>query len=174
MNIEFRMQNAECRMRRPASRVTHHASRKPQPAKRPTARSGVALVITLVLLSIITFMAVTFLVVSRSQHGSVATETDLAIARLAADSATERAIADLLAPIQAGTNEFNYSLRVSMAASPTLRPRATGLMGISRFTRADFSAAGRNKCSASRRLPGPFSNDTPIPLAASEAGRLRR
>ncbi len=100
-------------MRRPASRVTHHASRKPQPAKRPTARSGVALVITLVLLSIITFMAVTFLVVSRSQHGSVATETDLAIARLAADSATERAIADLLAPIQAGTNEFNYSLRVS-------------------------------------------------------------
>ena len=93
-------------MRRPASRITHHASRN-------TPRSGVALVITLVLLSIITFMAVTFLVVSRSQHGSVATETDLAIARLAADSATERAIADLLAPIQAGNNEFNYSLRVS-------------------------------------------------------------
>ena len=65
------------------------------------------------LLSVITFMAVTFLVVSRSQHGSVATETDQAIARLAADTARERAIAQLLAPIMAWTNEFNYGLLVS-------------------------------------------------------------
>src|ERR1035441_6779395 len=96
------------REQRPLSRIPHSALRTPH------SKRGVALVITLVLLSIITFMAVTFLVVSRSQHGSVATETDLAIARLAADSATERAIADLLAPIQAGTNEFNYGLRVSV------------------------------------------------------------
>jgi len=58
-------------------------------------------------------MAVTFLVVSRSQHGAVATETDQAIARLAADTARERAIAQLLAPIMAWTNEFNYGLLVS-------------------------------------------------------------
>ena len=103
----------ECRMPKAASRNPHHVSRFPQHATRNTPHSGVALVITLVLLSIITFMAVTFLVVSRSQHGSVVTETDMAIARLAADSARERAIADLLAPIQAGTNEFNYGLRVS-------------------------------------------------------------
>jgi hypothetical protein len=96
------------REQRPLSRIPHSALRTPH------SKRGVALVITLVLLSIITFMAVTFLVVSRSQHGSVTTETDLAIARLAADSATERAIADLLAPIQAGTNEFNYGLRVSV------------------------------------------------------------
>src|ERR1019366_1247814 len=83
-------------------------------APRSTSHSGVALVITLVLLSIITFMAVTFLVVSRSQHGSVVTETDMANARLAAESARDRGIADLLAPIQAGTNEFNYGLRVSV------------------------------------------------------------
>ena len=58
-------------------------------------------------------MAVTFLVVSRSQKGSVVTETDQAIARLAADMALERAKAELLAPILGSTNEFNYGLLVS-------------------------------------------------------------
>jgi hypothetical protein len=72
-----------------------------------------------VLLSVITFMAVTFLVVSRSQHGSVATETDQAIARLGADTARERAIAQLLAPIMAWTNEFNYGL---LASTNYIRP----------------------------------------------------
>jgi len=105
-----------------ASRIAHRASRFPFHGSRNTHPSslaprcserGVALVITLVLLSVITFMAVTFLVVSRSQHGSVATETDQAIARLAADNARERAIAQLLAPIMAWTNEFNYGLLVS-------------------------------------------------------------
>jgi hypothetical protein len=102
-------------MLNPASRITHHASRitlhAPR-APRPSER-GVALVITLVLLTVITFMAVTFLVVSSSQHGSVTTETEQAIARLAADTARERAIAQLLAPIMAWTNEFNYGLLVS-------------------------------------------------------------
>ncbi|MCX6924612.1 MAG: hypothetical protein NT154_15560, partial [Verrucomicrobia bacterium] len=69
--------------------------------------------VTLLLLSIITFMAVTFLVVSRSQKGSVATERDQAIARLAADMGLERAKAELIAPILAFTNEFNYGLLVS-------------------------------------------------------------
>ncbi len=112
-----------------ASGITHHASRftfqvsrntrqtsrvpHPSPLAPGPSERGVALVITLVLLSVITFMAVTFLVVSRSQHGSVATETDQAIARLAADNARERAIAQLLAPIMVWTNEFNYGLLVS-------------------------------------------------------------
>src|ERR1039458_4365533 len=122
MKTEFRMQNAECRMLNPASPITHHASRLPFHASRSTLHSpratrpserGVALVITLVLLTVITFMAVTFLVVSSSQHGSVTTETEQATARLAADTARERAIAQLLAPIMAWTNEFNYGLLVS-------------------------------------------------------------
>src|ERR1039458_6474046 len=106
MQTECGMRNAECGMPRAASRITHHVSRS-------TPQSAVALVITLVLLSVITFMAVTFLVVSRAQHGAVATETDQQIARFAADTARERAIVDLLAPILATTNEFNYGLLVS-------------------------------------------------------------
>ena len=81
--------------------------------RTPHSERGVALVITLVLLSVITFMAVTFLVVSRSQHGAVATETDQQIARMAADTARERAMAELLAPIMTWTNEFKYDLLVS-------------------------------------------------------------
>ena len=114
MNTECRMQNAECRMLNAASRITPHARplRTHAPRIRITTR-GVALVVTLLLLSIITFMVVTFLVVSRSQKGSVTTATDQAIARLAADMALERAKAALIAPMLAWTNEFSYGLVVS-------------------------------------------------------------
>ncbi len=96
------------------SRITHHASRPtPHSALRNPHSRGVALVITLVLLSVITFMTVAFLVLSRSQHGSVTTETDQAGARFAADAARERAITELIVPILASTNEFNYGLLVS-------------------------------------------------------------
>ena len=93
------------------SRFTFHVSRFTPHASR--SQRGVALIVTLLLLSIITFMTVTFLVVSRSQKGSVVTETDQAIARLAADTALERAKAELLAGIMGSTNEFNYGLLVS-------------------------------------------------------------
>ncbi len=99
----FRMQ--------PMPRIIDDASRdRLHPAR---SERGVALVITLVLLSIITFMTITFLVVSQSQQGAVTTDTDQAIARMAADSALARAKAQLLASILATTNEFNYSLVVS-------------------------------------------------------------
>src|SRR6266567_2892466 len=75
--------------------------------------SAVALVITLILLSVITFMAVTFLVVSRAQKGAVSTTTDQTTAKLAADAGFERAKAELLAPILAFTNPAGYDLRVS-------------------------------------------------------------
>ena len=69
--------------------------------------------ITLILLAVITFMAVTFLVVSRSERGAVSVSTDQMHARLAADAALERAKAELLAPIIAFTNPFAFDLKVS-------------------------------------------------------------
>src|SRR5256714_6539424 len=45
------------------SRITHHAS-------RITSQSAIALVITLILLAVITFMAITFLVLSTRHPGS--------------------------------------------------------------------------------------------------------
>ncbi|HQB74080.1 MAG TPA: hypothetical protein PK751_13155, partial [Verrucomicrobiota bacterium] len=71
------------------------------------------MVVTLVLITVITFMAVTFLIVSRSQHGAVATTTDQAIARLAANAARDRAIVEALSRMMAQTNEFSYGMLVA-------------------------------------------------------------
>lgn len=75
--------------------------------------AGVALIITLILLSVITFMAVTFLVVSRGQKSSVGTYTDMAIAREAANAAVERVKAEVIATMMASTNPGNIDLLVS-------------------------------------------------------------
>ncbi len=74
---------------------------------------GVALVITLIMLSVITFMAIAFLVLSRGERTSVSTATDQSIARLAADNALERVQAELLAPMQVSGNYFSSGLLVS-------------------------------------------------------------
>lgn len=121
MNAECRMQNEECRMRNAGSRPPHFVSRfipgTPVTRHSPLAtrhpEKGVALVITLILLAVITFMAITFLVVSTAERGSVTTQTDLNIARLAADTARDRAIVEVLAPLLSTGNEFNYGLLVS-------------------------------------------------------------
>ena len=89
---------------------TQHAARSN--GSRPSER-GVALVVTLILLAIITFMAIAFLFLATGQKSAVTSSTDQAIARLAAESAVARAQAELLAPIMAWTNEFNYDLLVS-------------------------------------------------------------
>lgn len=82
------------------------------PARRKGER-GVALIVTLILLAVITFMAVTFLVISRSEKGAVTTATDQSMARFAADSAVERAKTEALARIIGFTNPFNFELLVS-------------------------------------------------------------
>ena len=78
---------------------------------RPRQR-GVALIITLIMLAVITFMATTFLVLSRRERGSVTTNTDQTTARLTADSALERAKVELLGTILGTTNDQKYSLMV--------------------------------------------------------------
>ncbi len=94
-----------------SSRFTLHAPRSTLHAPRP--QSGVALVITLILLSVITFMAVAFLVLSRADKGSVNTTTDQTTARFVADIGMNQAIAEGIASIVTSTNEFNYDLWVS-------------------------------------------------------------
>lgn len=87
----------------------------PDSGRRARARStqGVALIISLILLAVITFMAVTFLVVSRSERGAVATSTDQTVAREAANAAADRAVAELMASIFATNHPGNFGLAVS-------------------------------------------------------------
>jgi len=77
------------------------------------SESGVALIITLILLSIITFMAITFLVLSQRERGSVSTTTDQMRAKGAADSAIERVKIELLAPMVLYRNPQLYDFLVS-------------------------------------------------------------
>ncbi|HEU5124490.1 MAG TPA: hypothetical protein VFW05_10545 [Verrucomicrobiae bacterium] len=76
-------------------------------------RAGMALIVTLIMLSVITFMTVTFLVLSQRERGSVTTSTDQLLAKQAADSGLERAKIEMLAPMLELTNSQLYGMVVS-------------------------------------------------------------
>lgn len=74
------------------------------------SRSGIALIITLILLSVTLIMAVAFLAISRRERASVTTTTDAANSRLAADAALSSAEAQIVAnALSGGTNAFGYA-----------------------------------------------------------------
>jgi hypothetical protein len=77
------------------------------------AERGVALIITLILLSVTLVMAVAFLAISRRERGSVATESDTTAAKFAADSALAHAEARIVAQILVTTNPYVQPLLVS-------------------------------------------------------------
>jgi hypothetical protein len=83
-----------------------------QPSTRRRER-GVALIITLILLSVTLVMAVAFLAISRRERGSVATESDATTAKFAADSALAHAEARMVAQILVTTNPYVQPLLVS-------------------------------------------------------------
>ena len=78
-----------------------------------SAERGIALIITLILLSVTLVMAVAFLAISRRERGSVATSTDTTTARLAADAALSQAEGQIIASAFAATNANAYGLLVS-------------------------------------------------------------
>jgi hypothetical protein len=78
-----------------------------------TPQRGVALIITLILLAVVTVMAVAFLASSRRERGAVTTTTDTASVRLAADGALAQAESQIMANIQVTTNPYNFGLVVS-------------------------------------------------------------
>jgi hypothetical protein len=84
----------------------------PLPVKRQSQR-GVALIITLILLAVVTVMAVAFLASSRRERGAVTTTTDTASARLAADAALAQAEAQIMANVLTTRNPYNFGLVVS-------------------------------------------------------------
>jgi hypothetical protein len=79
---------------------------------------GVALIITLIMLAVITFLATTFLVLSRREAESVNTNTDQTTARFAADTGLERAKVELLSAILATKNDQNLNLQTTIS-NPT-------------------------------------------------------
>ena len=77
------------------------------------SQNGVALVITLIMLSVVTFMAITFLALSRRERGAVSVTVDQTTAKLMADAALADAESELMARIQSHTNQLLYDMFVS-------------------------------------------------------------
>ena len=80
--------------------------------KRNSER-GVALVITLIMLALVTFMTVVFLAVSRREKASVGVTADIVSARLMTDAALARAQSEIASRMLASGNPFDYDLIVS-------------------------------------------------------------
>ena len=80
--------------------------------KRHSQR-GIALILTLILLSVITFLTLAFLALSRREKAAANVNLDQTRAKQAADAATERATAQILAQILASTNKWAYDLMAS-------------------------------------------------------------
>ncbi|MCZ7639227.1 MAG: hypothetical protein M5U12_26150 [Verrucomicrobia bacterium] len=71
------------------------------------------LIITLVMLSVVTFMAVTFLAVSRRERVAVTVVEEQTRARLMAETAVARAQAEVVSRVIASSNLLNYGFFVS-------------------------------------------------------------
>lgn len=76
-------------------------------------RRGVALVITLIMLSVVTITAVAFLAMSRRERLSVSAYGEQIDARYLADTALNRAKGDLLGRMFVSSNRFGYGFAVS-------------------------------------------------------------
>lgn len=109
--------------------------------KRPVvqARRGIALVITLIMLSVVTITAVTFLAVSRRERGAVAAAGEQIDARYATDAALNRVKAEIASRINASTNRSAFGLMVS---TNYWNPKAN--LGVDSFARSGDRAALTN------------------------------
>ncbi len=107
------MKAALPRLFRNAAPMGTGASAAAARTRHPSPSGGVALVITLILIAVITFLAITFLALARRERGQVTVTVEQTTAKLAADTAYERALAELQATILSSTNAFNFDLLVS-------------------------------------------------------------
>src|SRR3954466_15340255 len=73
---------------------------------RQQKEKGMALVITLMMLAIVTFMAVVFLTISRRERTAVKTSEEQNISRMMADAGTAAATASVIGNIGKGTEAF--------------------------------------------------------------------
>lgn len=77
------------------------------------SQKGVALVITLVMLAVVTLMAITFLAVSRRERAAVTIADDQTVSRLMADAALERVKAEIVTRMMASGSLLTYDFAVS-------------------------------------------------------------
>ena len=107
--------------------------------KLKTKEQGVVLVITLIMLSVVTLMAIVFLGVSRRERGIVNVTTDHLTAKMAAEAGMARAQSEVIGRMLGSSNRFHFDYAVS-----------TNFVNPSGFDVTDTSF---NALNASDRLP---------------------
>jgi hypothetical protein len=98
-----------------------------------SSEQGVALIITLIMLSVVTVMAVLFLGVSRRERAAVTVTTDQITAKFMTEAAFARAEGDLVSRMLTASNVFNYDMLVS-----------TNFLNINGFEASDFGFDSNN------------------------------
>ncbi|HEX4121838.1 MAG TPA: hypothetical protein VH619_14555, partial [Verrucomicrobiae bacterium] len=81
--------------------------------KKQRSKRGIALVITLLMLSVITFLAVAFLAMTRRDRAAVTATMDVDGARNMSDAALNRAQAEVMARMIAQGDALSYDYMVS-------------------------------------------------------------
>lgn len=105
---------------------------------RPQSQRGVALVITLVMLSVVTLMAITFLAVSRRERAAVAVSEYQITSRLMSDTALARAQADIVSRLLATRSFLGYDYRVSTNLSSPYGFDTRQAPGLPNFTNVNY------------------------------------
>ena len=126
-DLRFTIWKKSARSLRRSPLVTRHSS-------LVTRQSGVALIITLILLAVVTFMALTFLAISRRERGAVTTATDTASAKLAADDALAAAEAQIVANVA----RHHQSLQLRPARLDQLHQSQRIWTGVANFTNVNY------------------------------------
>jgi hypothetical protein len=111
------------------------SSRRP-PVIRPGATErGVALVVTLIMLSLITFLTVAFLALTRRERAAVTVTVEQTDARLALDAALARAQSDIITRLVEGNSFLSYDLLMStnLDNRAGLAPGAASINNVSYF-----------------------------------------
>ena len=97
-----------------AKAIPHPSSKRHLPSSLSAGNPrGIALVITLLMLSVITFLAVAFLVLTRSHRDAVTASLDVDTAKAMSEAATARAQSQIIARMMANSNILNYDYMAS-------------------------------------------------------------
>src|SRR6185295_9613978 len=119
----------------PASRSGSSVSETYSCSHRPMRRSsqrGVALVITLIMLALVTVMAILFLGISRRERAQVIVMSDYVTAKLMSDEGAARAEADLLGGSPAIKKIIAYDMRMTTNyIQPTFTPFVSAYTNVS-------------------------------------------
>jgi hypothetical protein len=106
------------------------------------SRSGVALVATLIMLSLVTFMVVAFLGVARRERRAIEAATTAGESQIARDAALNVAQADILARLLISGDKWNYGVMVSTNFQNTTN--VTGTISPLNVNHTNALAAGVN------------------------------